>query len=382
MKKMRIVSGLAAGLVAMSLLSACGGTPAAPASKPFVASRNSLTIEGKKVDFPWVLDIGGQKVDFDEYRYYYLTNKNTAEAMLGGDWESEEGKANAKDLVKATIDNIKAGMALAKMGADNKLTLSAEDKKSIEDKIVKMRASYPDDASFAADLEISYMTDNLLRKLMGQGIMADKLFAALFGPDSKYGLSTADLVKTANDNFVRAQHILIPLKADNAEALAKEVLAKATAKDADFAALVKQYSQDPGQPAEGYTFRKGEMVPEFEQAAFALKEGQVSGIVKTTYGYHIIKRMALSEETVKKEFSRYLPAGKAEEFYKMIDNEMDKMEVKYAPQFEAITPAAMAATIVQPAPASKPAPPPAPPSLAASAAASAAVSKTPSAPSK
>jgi parvulin-like peptidyl-prolyl isomerase len=61
---------------------------------------------------------------------------------------------------------------------------------------------------------------------------------------------------------------------------------------ADFATLAKQYSEDPGSKENGGElpeFSRGQMVPEFESAAFALETNQVSGVVTTQYGYHIIK---------------------------------------------------------------------------------------------
>lgn len=107
---------------------------------------------------------------------------------------------------------------------------------------------------------------------------------------------------------VRARHILIStqppppapgakpdeqpkaLSKEEARKKAEEVLAKAR-KGEDFAALAKQYSDDPGSKDKGgeYTFAKGQMVPEFETAAFALQPGQISDLVETQFGYHIIK---------------------------------------------------------------------------------------------
>jgi parvulin-like peptidyl-prolyl isomerase len=97
---------------------------------------------------------------------------------------------------------------------------------------------------------------------------------------------------------VHASHILIRTP-ENADAAAK-AKAKTQADDllaqikkgADFAGLAKKFSQDPGSAQTGGDlgcFRKGQMVPAFEQAAFALKPGQMSGVVETPFGYHIIR---------------------------------------------------------------------------------------------
>jgi parvulin-like peptidyl-prolyl isomerase len=71
---------------------------------------------------------------------------------------------------------------------------------------------------------------------------------------------------------------------------AEDLLKRARAGE-DFAKLAKQYSEDPGSKDKGgeYTFSKGQFMPEFEAAAFSLNTNQISDIVSTVYGYHIIK---------------------------------------------------------------------------------------------
>ena len=91
------------------------------------------------------------------------------------------------------------------------------------------------------------------------------------------------------------------------EKLAKDVKARAD-KGEDFAKLAKEFSEDPGSKDKGgeYTFARGEMVPEFETAAFSMKTNQVSDVVETRYGYHIIKTLQkISPEKV--EFAKVLP---------------------------------------------------------------------------
>lgn len=94
---------------------------------------------------------------------------------------------------------------------------------------------------------------------------------------------------------VRASHILFKTegKDENAvKAKAEEVLKLAKAPGADFAALARKYSEDDSNSANGGDldyFGRGRMVPEFEAAAFAMKNGEISDLVKTSFGYHIIK---------------------------------------------------------------------------------------------
>jgi parvulin-like peptidyl-prolyl isomerase len=86
---------------------------------------------------------------------------------------------------------------------------------------------------------------------------------------------------------IRCAHILV-----EKESIAKVVLEKLN-KGESFARLAEQYSIDGSRKRGGDLgfFGKGMMVKEFEKAAFALKKGEVSGLVRTEFGYHIIKRL-------------------------------------------------------------------------------------------
>ena len=97
---------------------------------------------------------------------------------------------------------------------------------------------------------------------------------------------------------VRARHILLSLGADASAEEAAEVQLRANEiltqirEGADFAALASELSEDPGSKTNGGDlgfFARGQMVKEFEDAAFSLEPGTVSELVKSEYGYHVIR---------------------------------------------------------------------------------------------
>jgi peptidyl-prolyl cis-trans isomerase D len=104
----------------------------------------------------------------------------------------------------------------------------------------------------------------------------------------------------------QASHILLKTEGEKDKAAikakAESVLKEAKAAGADFAALAKKYSQDPGSAVQGGDlgfFGKGAMVKAFEDATFAMKEGEISNLVESEFGFHIIKLMGVKAAKVK-----------------------------------------------------------------------------------
>lgn len=119
---------------------------------------------------------------------------------------------------------------------------------------------------------------------------------------AKTTVSEASIERAYNDGIaqytspeqVRASHILLRTEGKDAAAVkakAEDILKQARS-GADFAELAKKYSEDEGSAKNGGDldyFGKGKMVPEFDQVAFTMEPGQTSDLVKTDFGYHIIK---------------------------------------------------------------------------------------------
>jgi peptidyl-prolyl cis-trans isomerase D len=119
---------------------------------------------------------------------------------------------------------------------------------------------------------------------------------------NKTTVSPEDIQRSYEDNEkqystpeqVRASHILLKTDGKDDAAVkkqAEELLAKVKS-GADFAKLATQYSEDDASKVKGGDldfFSKGQMVPEFDKNAFSMKPGDISDLVKTQFGYHIIK---------------------------------------------------------------------------------------------
>ena len=132
------------------------------------------------------------------------------------------------------------------------------------------------------------------------------------GSPAKTTVPDANIERAYNENInqyetpeqIRASHILLKTEGkDDAEVKARaEALLKQAKAGADFAELAKKNSEDESTAPNGGDldfFGRGKMVPEFDQVAFALKPGEISDLVKTQFGYHIIKLVDKKEGTTR-----------------------------------------------------------------------------------
>lgn len=138
-------------------------------------------------------------------------------------------------------------------------------------------------------------------------------------------LTTEQLKDFYEKNYITAKHILLttanltPEKQAEKKAVTEQI-AKQLKQGASFDSLMKEYSEDPGlaQFPDGYTFTAGEMVSEFETAAFALSENQISPVIETSYGYHIIQRLPLEKKT-EQELEELRTTMAQQEMMKLVD---------------------------------------------------------------
>jgi len=247
-----------------------------------------------------------------------------------------------RDVLNSMIDRQLVRQKITEL----KITISEEEiNQSIEE--IKRQNKMTQEALVAALLaqKITYdqykaqMKEQLERlRLMGQEVKA-KIQVTEREIQEYYD---TNLALYSEDATFRARHIFFKVnkKASNEEikkimSRAVEVAHEATS-SSDFAAMAKKYSDDPGAAKDGGdlgTFKKGEMIPEIESAVIAMKPGEISDIVITPAGFHIIKLEEKSEgkpkplQTVKASINEAVYMKKSEERFKQWAEELRKSAV-------------------------------------------------------
>jgi peptidyl-prolyl cis-trans isomerase C len=174
----------------------------------------------------------------------------------------------------------------------------------IDSQIAQMRKQFPDEDAFTKALAEQQLDVNKLRENVRSQMLVSRFMEMEIGPSIQ--VTDADIQAFYDQNkaqfnqpeTMRASHILIrfPENADEAaksqaRTRADAVLTKLKA-GGNFAALAKEFSQDAASAANGGDlgfFAKAQMPPAFGDVAFTLKPGQMSGLVESQVGYHIIK---------------------------------------------------------------------------------------------
>ena len=204
---------------------------------------------------------------------------------------------------------------------------------AIDERLVAMRKRFPDEEGFKGMLDKMRLTEDSLRVQLRQGLAIQELITRevlssieISDKETKdYYDGNADLFKQPEK--IQASHILIKIEtgaseAEKAEALKKiKRIQKELKAGGDFAELAKKHSQCPSSSKGGDLgyFARGQMVKPFEDAAFSLKPGEVSDIVETSFGYHLIKAGERQPEgrteykDVKDKLLQYLKRVKTEE---------------------------------------------------------------------
>lgn len=241
---------------------------AAPAPDTVIATVNDIDIQQKDVDFI----------------FNTLVLPQIQQQLQGQELPDEQ-----KTMIE---QNILEQLIVQKLVLEQAFHLNlTPNEEALNEQLESAKDHLPD-----ADME---QLKKLLRDdMLVQQAIQEAVVAKLSVPDEDvqtYYENNPDQFKESEQ--VQASHILVLVEPEAEQAIKDaarqkidEVLAKARDGE-DFAELAQEYSEGPSKDSGGDLgyFSRGQMVPEFEDAAFAMEEGEISDVVETQFGYHIIK---------------------------------------------------------------------------------------------
>ena len=305
-----------------------------------------LSLVGCSSENKVVATVNGKEITLGNYERLLALNKSSMEAYYGSDiWSSEveEGKTYEDTLREMVLESMTSSEVIYQQAEKEKV---APTDKEVQEQIDSFNQNIKDDEDYKKELKRMGIDDKFLKYQFARDI-ANQNLKTHYEDNTK--VSESDMKKYYEDNkddfyvdTVTASHILIKTQDDNGKELsdeekskakktAEEVLAKIKAGE-DFAKLAKEYSQDSSASNGGElgTFGRGQMVQEFEDASFSMKAGEVSDIVKTQYGYHIIKvtERVNKQESYDESKATIKSTLLSEKYTEYIEGLVDKADIK------------------------------------------------------
>ena len=219
-------------------------------------------------------------------------------------------------LRKTLLDQmINDRLLLAKAEKDTLLKINEKEiEQTLEDQLSKIKSQFPSEEAFQKELKTEGLTETELkrnyREQIKEQILRDKLISSKLSKANISSREVKEFYQSYKDSLpeqpesAKLSQILLKIEPsqktlDSLKDFASTILVRAKAGE-DFSELAKRYSEDPSAKQGGDLgfLKKGEILPEFEMRAFSLKPGEISDLVQTSLGYHIIKLEEKKEEEI------------------------------------------------------------------------------------
>jgi peptidyl-prolyl cis-trans isomerase C len=287
--------------------------------------------------------VNGRSIALRDYQRELSDYQERYEAVRG----SALSDADKAEVGKKILDNLIAQELLVEECENAGIVA---DKDYVNGEMSSIRGQFPDEKSFAEALEQEKVTPEELEARIVKNFMIDTLVREQIAKDvsvSEFELSAyynEHLESFAQPERIKASHILIAVdKAASAKVkedarIRLSGIRRRIEKGESFAGLAKEFSDCPSGEAGGDLgfFSRGDMVEEFEDAAFKLEKGELSGIVESEFGFHLIlltEREAgslIPYDTVRPDLESYLLDEKIQNaVLDHIDTLMKKARIEY-----------------------------------------------------
>ena len=285
-----------------------------------------------------LMQIDGVDVPAERYFYWLYNSASNAAMYCGTDGFGEDagdGRSYGQVCLDLALQNAKELALVEKWALENELTIPEEEMTSLMEEIDAYEEQY---GEFGFNymgvtretMEYFYQEfayyDLLLESVMVEGGAMSPTEEELKAYVEASGLMKADHILLATKDLVTGEPLdeaAVQAQYEKAQEILSELQAAEDLEET-FQKLGDEYSEDTGRAVypDGYIFGEGEMVIEFEEAAKALAVGEISGIVESDFGYHILLRKEVPVEEVLTEegyFSYLLEKSLAEVEVKFSD---------------------------------------------------------------
>ena len=297
-----------------------GGTPSPSASPeaPDELDFEAVMAAAREAYAPdtVVMTVDDAEITWDLYFYWVFSQISDYYSYFQSlpEWgEAYTDMGTFDEVYRDSIENMAAYFLIPEA---KELPLSTDSEKAIQEDWESFASERGGEEAAAEYLAAVFLTKDMFLMLSRANYAYSDYFTATYGEDGA-GLDEQEILDFAeNEGYIRAEHILFltldsegnPLSDEevaSTRATAESTLAELQQTPAEdlrtrFEEIMNESSEDTGLPGypEGYTFLPGTLMEAFEAAAKALEPGEISGIVETDYGLHIILRLPLEADSV------------------------------------------------------------------------------------
>ncbi len=297
-----------------------------------------LSYENKKLDDGIVAVVGDEEITKEEARFLMSQYVASIYTQQGLEQAEKADRDSALDS-PAAEDGTTLRELIYKQAADTLVTITL-----FSEKGKQMGIDYTDEKLAEAfetngitaqkDLFVEQykLTPESIDSFMKKQFIYSDYMEQYVSKEDRMNPDDATLKTYFDENFLKAKHILkLTTDQSTGVALSNDEVAEARKKidallaeargGADFDELVANESEDPGSQSQpgGYVFTEGEMVTEFYEGTKALETNGISDVIETSYGYHVIKRLALTDEDLTANRDKVLSGYQNAEFSKIVE---------------------------------------------------------------
>lgn len=257
-----------------------------------------------------VASVGEETVSAGEIAFLIAQNVEAVKKQMEGMEDSEkqeywntdvDGKKPADIIKENAMEYLLNYAAFAQASKDEGISVSSSEVKT------KMNTAFSQE-DLKKYKDTYGVSSDAVRKVVRKQLLYQKYLTRILEKKKDYNPTEEQLAELFKSDYFKAKHILFkitdsetgaeysPEQVAEIREKAENVLSRAK-RGEDFDKLMNEFSEDPGLSSnpDGYVFTDGEMITEFQDAVKNLPENGISELVKSSYGFHIIKRLPLDD---------------------------------------------------------------------------------------